>query len=422
MTARSSFRSLRSLAGTVFFPLALVARLPLAMLTIGALTLVTATTGSYASGGVAAGAVGVGSALGAPAFGYVADRVGQRPVLLPLAIVHAAAVAALIAAALGLAAPALVAALAVAAGASCPQVGPMARVRWMALTAERPHGRKELETALSYESTVDEITFVLGPALVGLLAAAIAPWLPLALAAGLTLVLVPAFALHRTAASVRPHRGTAAGQSDAARSAAAWNRGRTLRVGTAVAGMIGMGTIFGSLSAGAVAFAGAQGDSNAGGLLYAALGLTSAAAALSVAVWPTAWTQHGRWIACAALLLPATLLLQLPDSTPAMVAALMLVGLPVGPVMVAIFTLGGDVAPRGRLGTVMTLLASGIVVGTAIGNTLAGLLAEDLGHHGAMGVASAAAGFLLLCGVAMRVGRPGRRRAARAEHRSAAAS
>ncbi|MGG5751759.1 MFS transporter [Zafaria sp. Z1313] len=388
MTARSSFRSLRSLAGTVFFPLALVARLPLAMLTIGALTLVTATTGSYSSGGVAAGAVGVGSALGAPAFGYVADRVGQRPVLLPLAIVHAAAVAALIAAALGLAAPALVAALAVAAGASCPQVGPMARVRWMALTAERPHGRKELETALSYESTVDEITF----------------------------------ALHRTAASVRPHRGTAAGQSDAARSAAAWNRGRTLRVGTAVAGMIGMGTIFGSLSAGAVAFAGAQGDSNAGGLLYAALGLTSAAAALSVAVWPTAWTQHGRWIACAALLLPATLLLQLPDSTPAMVAALMLVGLPVGPVMVAIFTLGGDVAPRGRLGTVMTLLASGIVVGTAIGNTLAGLLAEDLGHHGAMGVASAAAGFLLLCGVAMRVGRPGRRRAARAEHRSAAAS
>ena len=66
------------------------------MLTVGALTLVTSATGSYALGGTAAGAVGIGSAIGAPVFGALADRHGQRPVLLVAAVLNALAVLALI--------------------------------------------------------------------------------------------------------------------------------------------------------------------------------------------------------------------------------------------------------------------------------------------------------------------------------------
>ena len=69
------------------------------MLTVGALTLATAVTGSYAVGGVVAGAVGIGSALGAPVFGALADRLGQRPVLLFAAVFNTVAVIALILAA-----------------------------------------------------------------------------------------------------------------------------------------------------------------------------------------------------------------------------------------------------------------------------------------------------------------------------------
>ncbi|MDD0858672.1 hypothetical protein NHF46_14850 [Arthrobacter alpinus] len=47
-----------------------------------------------------------------------------------------------------------------------------------------------MDTALSLEGTADEVTFVLGPALVGLLASLLAPWLPLVLAAVMTAVLV----------------------------------------------------------------------------------------------------------------------------------------------------------------------------------------------------------------------------------------
>ena len=205
------FARLPLLAGRGFIPLGLFARLPLAMLTVGALTLVTAVTGSYAIGGAAAGAVGIGSALGAPVLGVLADRLGQRGVLLVSAIANTLAIVALILTAYlipgvqDLAAAVPVLAAAFVAGASCPQVGPLARVRWMALTsrtsgAGRAAGANsaDLDTALSYESTADELTFVLGPALVGILASLLAPWLPLALAAALTVVLVPAFAVHRT--------------------------------------------------------------------------------------------------------------------------------------------------------------------------------------------------------------------------------
>src|SRR6478609_3296273 len=126
------FARLPVLAGRSFIPLGLFARLPLAMLTVGALTLVTSVTGSYAVGGAAAGAVGVGSALGAPVLGALADRLGQRPVLLVSAVFNTLAVTALILAAYlvpgasDLAAAVPVLAAAFVAGASCPQVGPLA--------------------------------------------------------------------------------------------------------------------------------------------------------------------------------------------------------------------------------------------------------------------------------------------------------
>lgn len=393
-----SFRSLLELAGPGFFPLAFFARLPLAMLTIGTLTLISTATDSYAAGGVAAGAVGVGSAIGAPLIGYAADRWGQRPVLVPAALLHAVVVAVLILSGVGIldsGSQALIVVISLVAGASCPQVGPLARVRWMALTQGRARGRRELETALSYESTVDELTFVMGPALVGVLASLVAPWLPLALAALLTAALVPAFAVHPTAQAIelqQPGTEPVPGSG--------WIPARMVRVGLCVLGMAGMGTLFGSVSAGAVSYAGLFGNASAGGLLYAALGLTSAIAALSVSLWPRGWAQPVRWAGCALLLVPLALLLQVPDTIGTMVVFLLLIGLPIGPILVTIFTVGGDVAPIGRMGTVMTMLASGIVVGTAIGNGLAGVLADEVGPHGAFLVAAAAAVVLFLSGAA----------------------
>ena len=429
------FARLPELAGPGFLPIALFARLPLAMLTVGALTLATAVSHSYAIGGLAAGAVGIGSAVGAPVLGALADRAGQRTVLLCAAAVNTLAVAALIIAAYlthdfaAPAGPAAVVLTAFLSGASCPQVGPMARVRWMALTTRdlaatepgtgRSQGsiatrRAELDTALSYEGTADEFTFVLGPALVGLLASLFAPWLPLAFAALLTATLVPAFAVHPSQLAVVPAKrkaGAGVGQHADTKpgrgaGALAW-----LKVAVAVLAMVCMGTFFGSLQNALSAFSAQFATAEIAGLMYAVMGLSSAVAALSVAYWPQRFGLAARWTSAAALMAVLSLLLFLPAGIWPMAAVLLVVGIPVGPVMVTVFSIGGLVAPAGRMATVMTALASGIVAGTALGAFLGGQAAQSQGFAAAflVSLASAAALAVLggLAGVLLRRGKAG---------------
>ncbi|MCA4132136.1 MFS transporter [Arthrobacter sp. M4] len=439
---------LPELAGRGFLPLGLFARLPLAMLTVGTLTLVTSVSHSFALGGTAAGGVGIGSALGAPLLGAWADRSGQKLVLLTATVANTAAVIGLLMACymmpsvsgIGESWPMLACAL--AAGATCPQVGPMARVRWMALTtrsienrspapgntageyAARDHNpaltplargsqipaatvaasgsvvsaRADLDTALSYEGTADEITFVLGPALVGALASLVAPWLPLAVAAAMTAFFVPAFAVHPSHLAVVPvpHK-PAAGVGHAAVGLP--RTGGWLRVAVPVLAMVCMGTFFGATQNALSAFAAEVAEAELAGLLYAVMGLSSAVAALSVAFWPRRFGIGTRWVTAAAAMLALTGLLYPVSGLGPMVAVLLVLGIPVGPVMVAIFSIGGLVAPSGRMATVMTALASGIVAGTALGSFLAGVLAQGSGYTAAFLVASGASACLLVLGL-----------------------
>lgn len=399
------------------------------MLTVGTLTLVTAVSNSYAIGGMAAGAVGIGSALGAPVLGSLADRAGQRIVLLVAAVVNTLAVAGLLAAAyittgygsVGDAVGVLGAAF--LAGASCPQVGPMARVRWMALTTRNlspdstagsrsvASNRADLDTALSYEGTADEITFVLGPALVGVLASMVAPWLPLALAAVMTITLVPAFAVHpsqhavvpaprKSSAGVVPSNGQGdPGGQSTSESPRRRNRWAGAVVAVPVVAMVCMGTFFGATQNALSAFSAQYATAEIAGLLYAVMGLSSAVAALSVAFWPQRFSLASRWVAAALAMSVLSLLLLLPAGIWPMIFVLLILGIPVGPVMVTVFSIGGVVAPAGRMATVMTALASGIVAGTALGSYLAGQLAETQGPGAAFVVSMAAACGLLLLGV-----------------------
>ncbi len=394
------YAALPRLAGAGFIPLGLFARVPLAMLTVGVLTLVTSVSHSYSTGGFAAGAVGIGAAAGAPVIGFLADKFGQRHVLLSAAVLNAVALAAVVvltysADGFAPAAVALVLAAAFLSGATSPQVGPLARVRWMALSLRLPAGQRgaTVETALSYEGTADELTFVLGPALVGILASLVAPWLPLLLAAALTLSLVSLFAVHPTEAAVVRHRKGQSGPG-----AEAIEPLSLLRLSVPVLGMVCMGTFFGATQTGLIAFTGSFGSSEPAGLLYSVLGLSSAIAALSVAYWPARFSHPRRWVLVAALMTALAALLLLPASVPGMIGVLFVLGIPVGPAMVTMFSVGGLLAPKRWLGTIMTALASGIVAGSALGSALAGILAQSSGYGAAFLVSLAAAAGLLVLG------------------------
>ena len=242
----------------------------------------------------------------------------------------------------------------------------------------------------------------------GILASLIAPWLPLALAAALTLTLVPAFAVHHTHRAV-PLRARRRRRAPAAGDATPADSGRGAR-GTGMAAvalpflaMVCMGTFFGSTQTGLSSFSASFATAEIAGLLYAVMGLSSAAAALSVAYWPRSFAMSARWMVSAVLMAGLAVLLLLPASALPMVLVLLVLGLPVGPLMVTVFAIGGVVAPAGRLGTVMTALASGIVAGTALGSSVAGQLAQHQGYSAAFLVPVCAAAALFVLGAAAAV-------------------
>jgi len=396
----SHFRVMRDLVGFAYFPVSALARLPLSMLVMGVLTYVVASSSDFAAAGVTAAVTGVGVAVGAPLFGIASDRWGQRPALLLSTPIYVVAVLAVLAAGspaggVGGLSPSLLVASFIA-GLVVPQCGPMTRVRWIRGLSARGSSRAVAE-AQGYESTMDELGFVLGPALVGIVAALFGAAVPLYVLIALTVVVVPWFALHHSARFASPESGTGpapGGSRSVERDTVQWGP-----VGILLAGMVSIGTIFGSLATITTVFADETGHPGSGGLVYAALGLASGAAALSVSRWSERITVPARWIGCAVLLVPALALLWLPGAPWQMAVVLLFVGAPIGPVLVTIFRVAGDHTPARRLGFVMTLLSAGITSGTSVGNWVGGALAGTGGHSAATWVAFGAGLSLLACGV-----------------------
>lgn len=393
--------SLISLVGFSYFPVSAVARLPLSMLTIGVLTYLV-DVANFATAGAVAAIAGIGVAIGAPIMGSASDRWGQRRTLLVVAVLYAAALAWVLAAGttneLG---PNLTLA-ALAAGLTAPQAGPMTRVRWIRRLGGRgPAKTAALDSAQSYESTVDELSFVCGPALVGILAALTTPAVPLWVALVLSLVIVPWFALHPSSHAAAPHGGlhplsedASGGEHPASGLHAQQARIPYALIGVLLLGMLSIGTIFGSLATTSTAFADETGHAGSGGLVYATMGLTSGLAALSVSKWSPRFTPSRRWLSCSLLLVPMLALLWLPAQPWQMALVFLAVGAPIGPVLVTVFAIAGRHTPMRRLGLIMTMLSAGITLGTSIGNWIGGILADAGGHSSALWV-SMIAGIVL---------------------------
>lgn len=392
----AGFRRLVSVMGWPYFVASALARLPQSMLTIEALTYVAAGADDFTTPGAVAAISGVGVGLGAPIMGAASDRWGQRKVLLVSTVAYVLALVGLLWAgsprdgAVHLDLPLV--AFAVLAGMVVPQIGPMTRVRWMRrLTGARD--RSSVDLAMGYESTVDEMGYVFGPALVGIVAAAAGAPIPLVIAGVLAMLAVPAFAFDRSSAAGAPLR------HEEATGVAGPTRMSLGFMALGIAGMLGIGTVFGSLATTMTVFADETGHPGTGGLIYAAMGITSGLAALTVSRWPARWGAAFRWVLCAALAVPATALLLLPTEPWQMALGMLAVGAPIGPILVTIFAASGPRTPPARLGLAMTLLSAAITLGTSVGNLLGGTVADGAGHRAALGVTVSAAGALLVVGL-----------------------
>lgn len=403
MSPLSSYRRLFALAGPAYVAVAFLGRLPLAMSQLGTLLLVSDATGRYTAGGLAAGALAVANAIGAPVAGAIADRFGQRPVVLAQSLAAGVGLIVLVAAVdAGLATPLLVAAAA-AAGLVMPQVGPLARTRWRPITHRTgAHQRRLVDAAFSYEGAADEASFVLGPALVGVGAVALSPSGALLAAAALLIVFGSWFALHPTARlahTLRPD--TTSGSRRFVTSAF---------LALALAQLL-IGVIFGATQTGTTALATAEGRPGLAGLVHALLGVGSVLAGLATAALPERFGYQRRILVFAGALLVLSAPLLLVGSLAALVPAVLVLGLAIAPYMISVFAAAEQLVPPSRVGAALTVLAGATGIGYAVGSGVAGRLADLGGHRPAFAVTVTAAAVALLAAAvrARAAGRPGRR-------------
>ncbi|WP_255595585.1 MFS transporter [Cellulomonas sp. C5510] len=380
MTALSSYARLLRLAGPAYVAVAFLGRLPMAMAQLGTLLLVSTATGRYGLGGLAAGCLAVANAAGAPVAGGLADRYGQRPVVLVQSLAGAAALTGLTLLADGGADGPLLAVVAALTGLALPQVGPLARVRWRPITADAgPERRRLVDAAFSYEGAADEASFAIGPALVGLVAVALSPAGALLTAAALLAVFGTAFALHPTA------RRTTSGPH-----ARPTGRLLTAAFTVLVVAQSAVGVLFGATQTGTTVLATQAGQPGLAGLVHAVLGIGSALAGIGTAFIPARVGQQRRVLAAAAAMVLLSWPLLLVGTLPALTAAVAVLGCAIAPYMIAVFSLGERVVPPGRTGAAMTALASATGIGYALGSTVAGRLADTHGHRAAFAVTVAA--------------------------------
>jgi predicted MFS family arabinose efflux permease len=365
----------------------IMGRMPMAMYGLGTVLLISAGTGRYGLAGSVAAAGSLGGAVCAPQLARLVDRLGQRRVLVPVSLFFALSVAGLVAA-VQLSAPDWALFLpAIAGGATMPQTGPMARARWSALLAGSPR----LHTAFSVESVADELCFVVGPAIVTVLATQLHPAAGVTCAALFSLAGSLWFASQRdTEPPVRSRRPDAAQHGAGVLSAAAGQPmtggRRAARFSLAAPSLavlapayLFLGAMFVAIDLATVAFAARSGHKAIAGLVLGGYALGSGTGGL--------WYGARTWRAPAWRRLAVTLTMTVAGvctfwvmpNLAVLTVVIFFCGLTIAPTLIAGYSLVESTARPGRITEAMAWLSTGISIGVACGATAAGFIMDSFG-------------------------------------------
>ncbi|MFF7138263.1 MFS transporter [Streptomyces sp. NPDC008196] len=155
------------------FATALLGRLSYGVVPLSVMLAVNRASGSYAVAGAVMALFGATVVFLAPARAALIDRYGPRRALVPLMTAYTAFLGALTVAVWRPGAPpVLLGALTALAGACVPPLGPTMRAVWTRLAQD---DQALLQRAYSLDGVAEELLFVSGPLLVGVLVGAAAP-------------------------------------------------------------------------------------------------------------------------------------------------------------------------------------------------------------------------------------------------------
>ncbi|GGO26307.1 MFS transporter [Microbispora rosea subsp. aerata] len=352
-----------------------IGRAPMSMLGIGVILLITATTGSYAKAGAVAATLSIAVALAGPLAGRLVDRFGQARVLVPLVLLHACSLTALMLCAhasahYGLPEWTLYAA-GVASGATGISLGSMVRARWSHVLVNDP---AKLHIAFSFESVADEVIFVGGPAFVTALTIAINPYAGLIAAIVLTVSGTLAFAAMR---------GTEPPAVRHQKSASSPIAIPGVAVLSAV--FLAMGAVFGSVDIITVAFAEEHGSKGAAGLLLASIASGSAVSGLWYGSRRWKISLRARFVRGLSLFAAGLTPVLLMHDVRIMALALFVAGLSISPTVITGFSLVERLVPATQLNEGMAWITTSINLGVAVGSWAGGRLTDVFGASNAYG-------------------------------------
>ncbi|WP_434597904.1 MFS transporter [Streptomyces sp. A5-4] len=367
---------------------AALARLAGTMVPLALLLTLVQSGRSLAVGGSAGAAYAVGSAVGGPVIGRLIDRIGPSRVLL---LTGPAAGLVLVAIALWAkaASTGAVLAAACAAGLSTAPVGASMRALWGGLTEDAGLRQR----AYSFEATLSELLFILGPSAVTVLGTLLGSRGALLA----TAILLGAGGLgYGRATAVRKHRprprpgaartektrdGSGSRRTAASAVLAATALTAALSSGLVVAVTASLqdqgsapelaGTLVALQSAGSVVGGLLYGARTFGGTTYHRYVRLLVVLTLALAILPTTRLAHDAGLSAswALVLLGALLVLS---------------GLPIAPAGAEEFQLIGEMAAQDKATQAFAGVGSVIAIGGAAGSAVTGLVADHLGSAAAL--------------------------------------
>ena len=341
-----------------------IARLPIAMATIGIVAMLSQTHGEYWLAGAVSATFALTNAFVSPQVSRLVDRYGQSPVLIPTTSFSVAAFAVLMVATRydwptwTLFASALLA-------ASMPSMPAMVRARWTELYRDTP----KLNTAFAFESVADELVYMAGSALaVGLSVTLFPEAGPLASTIFLA-VGSAAFIMQR---STEPKVQPAA--NEGGRSAIGL---RPVQILTFA--LVAIGTIFGAAEVTVIAMSKEFGQPAAASFVLGGYAAGSLVVGLIFGALTLKMPLARQFAVAIGVAAATTVPLLFVPNIPLLALALFVSGVSISPTFITAFGLIERVVPAAKLTEGITWVMTGIGIGMAIGSAASGWVIDQFG-------------------------------------------
>ena len=381
----SAYTTLFRTPGAMKFSIsALIGRMPISMDSLALIFIVVAVSDSYALAGALSAVASIVISIANPFWSRLADRIGQRKMLLRVVPMKIIGLSLFIALVMNGAPVWTWFVSIILAELAAINTGGLVRRRWFhvlspdkSTTDEDEADKHVVNTAYSYEALMDEIVFIVGPITATACATSIAP--AAGLIAGMILMSIglPLFAMQRATepppSPVRvkdPHPPV---------------------IGIPIVQAIALATtftggFFGAISITVVGFAESQGQKSYSGLL---LGLWASGSAVMAIInglikWKTSYA--GRFL----IFLTALTIFSIPfvfvDSIFGLALALFFNGFAIAPLIVNAYGVVQEAVPSEQITESFTWVVAGMPLGGAISSALGGWVIDTYGAQSALWV------------------------------------